>query len=113
MRSCAFDDMRDCTADIPASSFTTSVEQPCETSSALVSLDPPLCRWSGHKTLSMYSRYAIVDGSMHREGAALLDTWVQSGGKKTRPPRAVQEDKVKGQLRSVEFTPEFNNFRRF
>lgn len=35
----------------------------------------------GHKTLSMYSRYAIADSQMSREGAALLDTWAQSGGK--------------------------------
>lgn len=34
----------------------------------------------GHKTLSMYSRYAITDSRMHREGAALLDTWAETGG---------------------------------
>lgn len=36
----------------------------------------------GHKTLSMYQRYAITDSRMHREGAALLDTWAQTGGVK-------------------------------
>lgn len=29
----------------------------------------------GHKTESIYRRYAIVDEAMHREGAALLDVW--------------------------------------
>src|SRR5687767_6055944 len=38
----------------------------------------------GHKTLSMYSRYAITDSRMHREGAALLDTWAQIGGSAKR-----------------------------
>jgi len=36
----------------------------------------------GHKTLSMYSRYAITDSRMHREGAALLDTWARGDVKK-------------------------------
>ena len=36
----------------------------------------------GHKTQSMYQRYAINDVRMHREGAALLDTWAQAAGKK-------------------------------
>ena len=30
----------------------------------------------GHKTESIYRRYAIVDDAMHREGSALLDTWI-------------------------------------
>ena len=29
----------------------------------------------GHKTESIYRRYAIVDEQMHREAAAKLDTW--------------------------------------
>ena len=29
----------------------------------------------GHKTESIYRRYAMVDESMHREAAALLDDW--------------------------------------
>lgn len=29
----------------------------------------------GHETESIYRRYAIVDESMHREAAALLDSW--------------------------------------
>jgi hypothetical protein len=29
----------------------------------------------GHKTDSIYQRYAIVDEQMHREAAAKLDTW--------------------------------------
>ena len=29
----------------------------------------------GHKTESIYRRYAIVDEAMHREAAAKLDTW--------------------------------------
>ncbi|HEY0873604.1 MAG TPA: site-specific integrase [Vicinamibacterales bacterium] len=32
----------------------------------------------GHKTESIYRRYAIVDESMQREAAARLDAWVQS-----------------------------------
>jgi hypothetical protein len=30
----------------------------------------------GHKTESIYRRYAIVDGAMQREAAARLDAWV-------------------------------------
>jgi len=33
----------------------------------------------GHKTESIYRRYAIVDEAMQREAAARLDTWAQSG----------------------------------
>lgn len=29
----------------------------------------------GHKTASIYSRYAIVDTAMHVEAAAKLDAW--------------------------------------
>ena len=29
----------------------------------------------GHKTESVYRRYAIVDEQMHREAAAKLDAW--------------------------------------
>jgi len=29
----------------------------------------------GHKTDSIYQRYAIVDEQMHREAAAKLDAW--------------------------------------
>ncbi len=29
----------------------------------------------GHKTMSIYSPYAIVDEAMHREGAAKLEVW--------------------------------------
>lgn len=38
----------------------------------------------GHKTLAMYSRYAITDSRMNREGAALLDTWAKTGGRVKR-----------------------------
>ena len=31
----------------------------------------------GHKTESIYRRYAIVDEAMHREGAAKLDAWAK------------------------------------
>ncbi len=32
--------------------------------------------WIGHKTESIYRRYAIVDEAMHREAAARLDAWI-------------------------------------
>jgi integrase len=34
--------------------------------------------WIGHKTESIYRRYAIVDEAMHREAAARLDAWQRS-----------------------------------
>src|ERR1051325_2780904 len=34
------------------------------------------------RVVAMYQRYAITDGCMHREGAALLNTWAQTGGAK-------------------------------
>jgi hypothetical protein len=42
----------------------------------------------GHKTESIYRRYAIVDEAMRREAAARLDAWVQS------PPPAVSTGAV-------------------
>jgi len=41
----------------------------------------------GHKTESIYRRYAIVDQAMQREAAARLDAWVQS------PPRRLTSSK--------------------
>jgi hypothetical protein len=35
----------------------------------------------GHKTESIYRRYAIVDEAMQREAAARLDAWVQTAPK--------------------------------
>ena len=32
----------------------------------------------GHKTESIYRRYAIVDEAMHREASAKLDAWAES-----------------------------------
>ena len=35
----------------------------------------------GHKTASIYRRYAIVDEAMQREAAARLDAWVEMAPK--------------------------------
>ena len=40
----------------------------------------------GHKTESIYRRYAIVDEAMQREAAARLDAWV--GEARRTPPTA-------------------------
>jgi hypothetical protein len=42
----------------------------------------------GHKTESIYRRYAIVDEAMHREAAAKLDVWPQR--RKRRPQQNVE-----------------------
>jgi len=51
--------------------------------------------WVGHKTESIYRRYAIVDEAMHREAAARFDEWArssqprkQAGTVKTFKPKA-------------------------
>jgi integrase len=41
----------------------------------------------GHKTESIYRRYAIVDEAMQREAAAWLDAWVASPPPATRARR--------------------------
>jgi hypothetical protein len=43
----------------------------------------------GHKTESIYRRYAIVDEAMQREAAVRLDAWAQT------PPPAVQSSVIK------------------
>jgi integrase len=42
----------------------------------------------GHKTESIYRRYAIVDEAMQREAAARLDAWLSSAAT-TKPPATV------------------------
>jgi hypothetical protein len=46
----------------------------------------------GHKTESIYQRYAIVDEAMHREATAKLDAWASD-------QRAKAEAERKGELR--------------
>ena len=46
----------------------------------------------GHKTESIYRRYAIVDEAMHREAAAKLDNWNTEQQAKAKAAR-------KGQVR--------------
>ena len=41
----------------------------------------------GHKTESIYRRYAIVDEQMHREAAAKLDAWADAQRTNTEDKR--------------------------
>jgi len=47
----------------------------------------------GHKTESVYRRYAIVDEAIHREAAAKLDVWAAA-------ERAKERRQATGQLKS-------------
>jgi hypothetical protein len=44
----------------------------------------------GHKTDSIYQRYAIVDEQMHREAAAKLDVWNTEQKAKAEAERRAQ-----------------------
>lgn len=50
----------------------------------------------GHKTESIYRRYAIVDEAMQREAAARLDTWMASPSPGRRSATVTRLRKVKG-----------------
>ena len=41
----------------------------------------------GHKTESIYRRYAIVDEAMHREAASKLDAWAEQQQSKAAEAR--------------------------
>ena len=49
----------------------------------------------GHKTESIYRRYAIVDEQMHREAAAKLDTWADDQKAKAEAERKGQVKRFK------------------
>jgi len=49
----------------------------------------------GHKTESIYRRYAIVDEAMHREAAARLDAWAVEQKAKAEAERRGQVKRFK------------------
>jgi len=49
----------------------------------------------GHKTESIYRRYAIVDEAMHREAAAKLDAWTDDQQAKSKAARTGQLKRFK------------------
>lgn len=49
----------------------------------------------GHKTESIYRRYAIVDEAMHREAAAKLDVWASDQRAKAKAERKGQVKRFK------------------
>jgi hypothetical protein len=51
----------------------------------------------GHKTESIYLRYAIVDEAMHREAAAKLDVWAAEEKAKAAAERRGQIKRFKKQ----------------
>ena len=51
----------------------------------------------GHKTESIYRRYAIVDEAMHREAAAKLDSWAADQKTKAAAERRGQLRRFKKQ----------------
>ena len=61
----------------------------------------------GHKTESIYRRYAIVDEAMQREAAARLDAWIQrapkatTGAVETFAPKASTVTKQRRRRRSA------------
>jgi hypothetical protein len=52
----------------------------------------------GHKTESIYRRYAIVDEAMHREAAAKLDVWAAEEKTKAAAERRGQIKRFKKQV---------------
>jgi hypothetical protein len=88
----------------PASSFTTCAVPPCARSKRSGMPRSVAMSFVGHRTESIYRRYAIVDEAMQREAAARLDAWLKSTepGQKsstiaTFPPKTAKVTKPRRQ----------------